>query len=310
MSLTMRQFRDIVVKGETLEGVNKGVLLSSAGGVLPPAAHREFMQRVETGQVFLQNANVINVTRPSYELHHLSAASRQMKVATPGTAVTTGTVTPVERTLNPTRALLPLDVSYDWIDDNADERDADMVIRDYLADLMAADIVDLAGNGDGSTGTFLSINSGFPVLAAADSDSDVNTYDATNTTFLGASGILSLMRAQLPTQYHRDAVFYMAMSELWTLMDELGTRATMYGDDVLKNGGPITWQGMQVLGVPNWPVDKIILTPKWNLAIGVWHMLRVSATDEPRKSCIEYTVDSRIDFNYANGSALVYGTTD
>lgn len=312
--LSMRKWADAVLHGAEFEingkRVNKGVLLSSAGGVLPPSATREFFQQVEQGSEYLGAINMIPVRRPTHELHYLSAAARQMVVATPGTAVASGTVTPKERTLTPTRALLPLDVSYDWIEDNADERDAQQVIGDYLVQLATKDLVDLSANGDGSTGTFLAINKGFTQICADDSGSDINTYDATNATFLGASGILNMTRAQMPTQYDNDAVFFMAVSELNTVRNEIAARATGAGDAHLLQDGTVIWQGKRLYGVPTWPVDKVIYTPRWNLVLGYWHEMRKAVTDEPRKACIEITVDMRVDFELACGEAAVYATTD
>jgi hypothetical protein len=288
--------------------VNKGVLLSSAGGVLPPAAYREFLNDMQTTSPVLGVWNLVTVSRPQLELHNLAASTRQFKVATPGTEITTGTVTPEERTLTPARAVLVLDVSYDWIEDNADERDADTVIRQFLTNLAAWDLVDMAGNGDGSTGTFLSINSGFPVLAAA--DANVNDYDATNATYLGAAGVFAMMRAQMPEKYLPGAAFFISRSEFETVLGELGARATPYGDQVLRNGGPIVVDGHDIYGVYSWPNDKAILTQPKNLFIGMWHQIRVMAEDKPAASCVRYVVDMRFDFNHGMGAKVVYGTTD
>jgi hypothetical protein len=310
--LTMAKFRDAIVRGETVQvgesQVNKGVLLGSAGGVLPPVAYREFLTDMSTTSPILNVWNLVTVTRPQMELHTLTAATRQFKVATPGTEIATGTVTPVERTLDPTRAMLVLDVSYDWIEDNADERDADSVIRAYLANLASWDLVDLAGNGDSSTGTFLSINSGFPVIAAA--DSNVNDYDVQNASFLGSSGILANMAALMPEQYLPGSAFFMARSEFETVLGELGALATNYGADVLRSGGPISWHGHDIYGVYQWPVDKVIMSRPSNLFVGMWHVIRVSAEDKPAASCVRYVVDMRFDFNHGNGKAVVFGTTD
>jgi HK97 family phage major capsid protein len=310
--LTMAKFRDAVVNGQTIDvdgnSVNKGVLLSSAGGVLPPAAFSEFLDDMVTTSPILNVWNLVPVNRPQMELHSLAIAARSMVVATPGTEVSTGTLTPTERTLDPTRAILVLDVSYDWLDDNADGRDADAVIRQKLSSTAAWDLVDLAGNGDGSTGTFLSINSGFPVLAAA--DSAVHDYDATNTTFLGSTGILSNMAALMPEKYLPGAAFFMARSEFETVLSEMGTRATGLGDEVLKNGGPIYWHGHPIYGVYAWPTDKVIMSNPKNLFVGLFQNIRVSVEDKPAASCLRYTVDMRVDYNHGVGDAVVYGTTD
>ena len=310
--LTMAKFRDAVVNGQTIDlggnKVNKGVLLSSAGGVLPPEARLGFLDDMTTTSPILNVWNLVNVTRPQMELHSLAIASRQMVVATPGTEVSANTMTPTERTLDPTRAVLVLDVSYDWIDDNADGRDADAVIRQKLASTASWDLVDLAGNGDGSTGTFLSINSGFPVLAAA--DSAVHDYDDTNTTFLGSTGILKNMAALMPEKYLPGSAFFMARSEFETVLEEMGTRATNLGDEVLKNGGPIYWHGHPIYGVYAWPVDKVILSKPENLYLGIWQNIRVSVEDKPAASCLRYVVEFRVDINHGVGDAVVYGPTD
>lgn len=310
--LTMAKFRDAVVNGQTIDvgghQVNKGVLLSSAGGVLPPDAFREFLNDMTTTSPFLGIVNTIPVNRPQMELHSLSGATRQLRKQVPGTANTTGTVTPEERTLNPVRGIIVQDISYDWIEDNADDRDADAAIRQHLSSLMAWDITDLAGNGDGSTSGFLETNTGFPVLAAA--DSNVNDYDETNTTFLGASGILSKMAALMPEQYLPQSDFFMARSEMEAVLAEMGTRATALGDEAIRNGGPIPWNGHNIYGIYQWPVDKIILTNPNNLFVGMWHHLRIVVKDIPEEGQLRYVITSRFDFNHGVGKKIVYGTTD
>lgn len=306
--LTMRKFRDIILDGDR---VQKGTLLSSAGGVLPPAAFTEFYQRIQTGKAVFNAVTQHTLTRPQQELHHLTMAGRQMRAANPGTAISSGTMTPIERTLDPTAALVVLDVSYDWINDNADERDADQVIRDYLADYVQGEILDIMGNGDGTTASFLSINKGFPNLLAGDSNSDVKFYDATNTTMLGASGILAKTRdAQTDDQYRDGGQFIMSKTEFDQFIDELGARATLLGDTILKAGGPVDWQGYTVIGAPKWPNDKIVFAPKWNLHMGLWHHVKITARDIEESDIVRYVVRTRFDLNYANGAAAVLSTTD
>jgi len=297
----MREFRD---------EVRKGVLMPSAGGIMPPGAFMEFMQEVEHGSVFMQNIQIDTITRPTQELQSLSAATRLLRAADTSSGYTAGTVTPKVRTFTPTRCGLALDVGYDWLDDNADGRNADEVIRAYLAELVQRDLIDLAGNGDGTTSGFLATNKGFTKLAADDSGSDVHLYDAQNAIMLGASGVLANLKTKMPTQYRAGSIFFMSVSEGDTFIDELGARATLLGDQALQSGGPFPWHEYKIVPVPFWPNDKVIMTPKWNLRLGMWKDINVASVNNPRKSLVEYTVEMRLDFQYANGDALCYGTTD
>jgi hypothetical protein len=310
--LTMRKFRDCVVNNQIIDlggqPVNKGVLLSSAGGVLPPAAFREFLNDMTATSPFLSIINTIPVTRPQMELHSLTGSTRQLRAQVPATANTTGTVTPEERVLNPVRGIIVQDVSYDWLEDNADERDADTVIRQHMASLLSWDMTDLAGNGDGTTSGFLATNVSFPVLAAA--DANVNDYDATNATFLGASGILASMAALMPEQYLPGSAYFMARSEFETLVGELGARATSLGDKVLQDGGPVIVHGHPCYGIYAWPVDKVIMTHPKNLFVGIWHHLRITIKDIPEEGQLRYVITSRFDFQHGMGKKIVYGTTD
>jgi len=310
-NLTMRQFRDLVVDNKIINGVSKGVLLSSAGGVLPDSAHREFMQSLETGAEFFKHITTVKVTRPQHELQHLTKAARGMRKPVPGTAQTTGTITPVERTLTPTPGMVVHDVSYDWLADNADERDAGAVLQAFLFDYVRGEMLDLAGNGDGTTASFLDINVGFPGLLAADSNSDVKLYDVTNTTMLGAGGILAKIRdAQTDAQYREGSKFFMSLTEYDQLLDEVGSRATILGDATLTGGGSFRWQNYLAVGVPKWPNDKIMFTPSWNAVFGVWHEIKVHVRDIPEEDLVRYVIRTRFDFNYANGAAAVYGVTN
>lgn len=298
---------------EFAEKVTKGTLLSSDGGVMLPAAFEQFWGDVETNSALLANANRVTITAPEQEIHQLNGAARQLRKAVPGTAATAGTLSPVERTLTPSRVCLAFDISFDWLEDNARRTpngDANQLIMAKVAALFAADLTDLAANGDGTTVGFLECAKGWLQRVTDDDDSDVNTYDATNATLLGASGIFAQMRNVHPTQYRRDAIIICNSAEADQYLDELGARATGLGDQVLTQGGPFPWQGFGVIGSTTWPVDRLLMTPRWNLIFGVWKDVEVFYEANRRKHVVEYTIDARVGFQLAVGDAATEGLTN
>lgn len=315
--LKMHEFADLILgrkQAIEIEGgyqVTKGVLLSSAGGILPDSASREFMQEVENGSVVLQNINFMKgLSRAHHNLDHLSAASRQTKLVVPGTEVTAGTVTPRQRQLTPVSTILALPIGYDWIALNADERDAMAVLRPYLADLFQADFVDMMFNGTGASTGFLSINKGFVQHIVDNTESDVNTLTETLTTFLGSAGILAKLRAKLGTQYRKDVGVYMSVDEADTVFEELSARATTLGDSMIMGPNAYKWHDYRIIGVPTHANDKIIMGPRSNFCAGLWGAdFRIDIVDKPLASCIWISVQCMSDYNYAVGAATAYGIT-
>lgn len=285
-------------------------LVTSSGGTMAAGDFEQFFGDVVNAQPILSVFNVRKMTKPIMNAHSFAPTSRLLRVADTTNGYAQATLTAQKRQLIPVRCGSAIDVEYDQLDDmiSGGAEAAEQTLRNHIAKLIAADIVDLAGNGDGSTAGFLNVNEGFPVLAAG--DSDVNDYDETNTTFLGASGILEKMAAQQPEQYLEESAYFMARSEYEKFLSELGARGTQLGDEATKRGGSYPHHGHQVYGVYGWPVDKIIFTPPANLLIGMWKEISIKTRDMPDYSKIRLVPEIRIDFQHAVGEAIVYGTTD
>lgn len=166
---------------------------------------------------------------------------------------------------------------------------------------------DLAWNGDGSTGTFLSINTGFETLAAADGDvADVDMSSGAGTATL----LFGKLYNGMPSQYRAlgDQRFFVSPGLASSFMTDYATRATAGGDDVMLNG----MLGVRYFGVPivvdrHLDNTKAYMTPASNFVFGVHRDVTQELDWNPRKRQVELTVSIRFDYQYKFGGVISRG---
>jgi Cobyrinic acid a,c-diamide synthase len=215
------------------------------------------------------------------------------------------------RSLVPVDCILPYDISFKWLDENIEKRSAEAAINKAFAAQFSNDLVDLMINGDKSAGSgvdqkFLQITDGLKIKLIA----DTNTHfcDRGSSTDWKGQVFPALMKA-LPSKYKTDPSKLLFLTG-FDLADEyitsLAERTTALGDIYLTEGRMALYKGIAVQPVPSIPYGMVILTNPKNLAVGFGSNIKVYKQLKPRELNIEYTITTRVDFNYADSNGIVF----
>lgn len=86
---------------------------------------------------------------------------------------------------------------------------------------------------------------------------------------------------------------------------QLGQRQTAGGDVILTGQSPVSYGGVNVLGVPFMPDDHHLLTIPDNLVFGIRRQVSLGIFKNERKRVWEYTWTLRVDYEIVEGDAIV-----
>jgi len=307
-------FRDIdAVRAELLHGESRAIAVSdiASAGKLTDETASAFLDYVVGDQPTLSVIERRTMTSPTARLDRIGVGSRKLVAATENAAPTdTDAISFSARSLSVTEAIWAEDISWSFLEDNIAGGNAEQQIAAVVSKAIGEELNDLAWNGDGSTGTFLSINTGFEALMVADSGSNVTDVNQTaNTTALTA---LNALYAGMPSQYRTigDQRIFCSPGFATAYMETLGGRATALGDSTLTSGAA----GLSYFGVPitvdrHLDPDKIYMTPASNLVVGFHRDVTQEMEWNPRKRQIELTFSLRFDFQYKFGGVISRGHT-
>ena len=237
------------------------------------------------------------------------------------------TFTKVELTTKKIR--LDWEVSTEALEDNIEGGALEDHIVRLMTNAFANDIEDLAINGDGTTGDFLSIMNGFVNRATAGGsgahEALVEVTDNKWTTDVMQSIILAMprkyraLKANLKFYAGTDA-FQGIIKHNGTLADAIaeafagtpaGTPANRqaYLDGAAQTfGGARTTRvlGVDVQEVPYYPAGYVDLTFPQNRVWGFQRDITVNREYKPKKDTIEYTVFVRFGIQWEELDAVAY----
>jgi hypothetical protein len=294
----------------SLDYMEKAAVLSSTGGQLAPEDAEEFIDSVVDKSAFLGKITTTPMDASTAYIDTIAIATRQFRAAVEATlAATAQTVnfsaTIPRRTLTPVEVILAPDISYTFLHENIEREAAEQKIMGMVVKAFKNDMVDLSVNGDGSTASFLSINTGWIVLAEA--DSAVNDADCSG---LGPSDALDLILEALPEEYDgMDGLAFCCSRKFRRkYRRELASRDTQLGDMAQVEAGDIDFEGIPLEVVYRWPTASVMLTPLENLHIGISKQMTVEKMLQPRKQVIEYTITAKFDSEYAYGGFISLGS--
>jgi hypothetical protein len=223
---------------------------------------------------------------------------------------------------------LDWEVSTEALEDNIEGG----ALEDHLVRLMtnafANDIEDLAINGDGSTGDFLSIMEGF-VAKATDGDAHEAIVTVANNAW--TPEVMQDIILAMPRKYRaikNNLKFYAGTDAFQGIVKNNGTLAdavaeafagqiagsTQANRQAYLDGGAQTFGGARttrVLGVdvqevPYYPAGYVDLTFPSNRVWGFQRDITVNRTYQPKKDTIEYTVFVRFGIQWEELDAVAY----
>ena len=299
------------------------------GGILLPEQARRFIDYVWDATVLAKDGRRVTMRANTMELEKVNVGERVIRAAAQASNDYTNagaTFTKVELTTKKIR--LDWEVSTEALEDNIEGG----ALEDHLVRLMtnafANDIEDLAINGDGSTGNFLSIMEGF--VHKVENDGDAHEALVTVTDDNWTTEVMQDIILAMPRKYRalkQNLKFYAGTDAFQGIVKNNGTLADAiaeafapatggternrqaYLDGQAQTfGGARTTRvlGIDVQEVPYYPADYVDLTFPANRIWGFQRDITVNREYKPKKDTIEYTVFVRFGLQWEELDAVAY----
>ena len=310
------------------DGPNAVNPTGSLGGILLPEQARRFIDYVWDATILAKDGRKVTMRANTIELEKVNVGERVIRAAAQGSNNYTNagaTFTKVELTTKKIR--LDWEVSTEALEDNIEGA----VLEDHLVRLMtnafANDIEDLAINGDGSTGDFLSIMEGF-VPKALDGDAHESIVTVSNNEW--TTPVMQDIILAMPRKYRalkNNLKFYAGTDAFQGIVKHNGTLADAIAEafsptpagtaanrqayldgNAQTIGGSRTTRvlGIDVLEVPYYPAGYVDLTFAANRVWGFQRDIVVNREYKPKKDTIEYTVFVRFGIQWEELDAVAY----
>jgi hypothetical protein len=301
----------------------------AASGILRPEQARRFIDYVWDGTVLAKDGRRVTMRANTMELEKVNVGERVIRAASQGIgdyANTGATFSKVELTTRKIR--LDWEVSAEALEDGIEGA----ALEDHLVRLMtnafANDIEDLAINGDGTTGSFLSIMDGF--VNKTKSNGDAHEYVTTVADNAWTTEVMQGIVTAMPRKYRalkNNLKFYAGTDAFQGIVKNNGTLADAIseafaprtgGTEVNRqsylDGAGQTFGtarttrvlGIDVLEVPYYPAGYVDLTFPSNRIWGFQRDITVNREYVAKKDTIEYTVFVRFGIQWEEEDAIAY----
>jgi HK97 family phage major capsid protein len=294
------------------------------GGILAAEQGRRFIDYIWDATVLAKEGRNITMRANTIELEKVNVGERVIRAANQadGTYTNTG-ATFTKITLTTSKIRLDWEVSAEALEDNIEGS----ALEDHLVRLMTSafgnDLEDLAINGDGSTGDFLSILDGFTNQVTSGSTAHEAIVYVTNNEW--TPEVLQGVISALPRKYRAlksGLKFYAGtdtfagiVSSNGTLADSVYTDVSreryLQGNDQVIGGARQTRAlGIPVMEVPYFADDHVELTFPQNRVWGFQRDVEVYREFKPKKDTIEYTVYVRFGLAWEELDAVAYADAE
>jgi len=312
------------------EGANAVNPSGTPGGILLPEQARRFIDYVWDATVLAKDGRRVTMRANTMEIEKVNVGERVIRAAAQADNTYTNagaTFTKVELTTKKIR--LDWEVSTESLEDNIEGG----ALEDHLVRLMtnafANDIEDLAINGDGSTGNFLSIMEGFVHKVTDGSDAHEAIVTVSDDAWTPA--VMQDIILAMPRKYRAiksNLKFYAGTDAFQGIVTNNGTLADAvaeaiagmtpgstqanrqnYLDGVGQTlGGARTTRvlGVDVMEVPYYPADYVDLTFPANRVWGFQRDITVNREYKPKKDTVEYTVFVRFGLQWEELDAVAF----
>jgi HK97 family phage major capsid protein len=301
-------------------------------GILRPEQARRFIDYVWDATTLANDGRRVTMRANTMELEKINVGDRVIRAANQGVSTYTNTgatFSKVELTTKKIR--LDWEVSAESLEDNIEGA----ALEDHLVRLMTNafgnDIEDLAINGDGSTGSFLSIMKGFINLEKTSPNTGAGSnlgsaHEVVDTAFTDwtVDKMQSLILA-MPRRYRaitNGLKFYAGTDTFANIVKNNGTVIANIGSTEGSRGEFLSGAnqtfggarqtrvlGVPVLEVPYYPAGFVDLTFPQNRIWGFQRDITVNRFYVPKKDTIEYTVFVRFGIAWEELDAVAFADT-
>jgi len=300
------------------------------GGILLPEQARRFIDYVWDATVLANDGRRVTMRANTMELEKVNVGERVIRAAAqaqPTFQNAGATFSKVELTTKKIR--LDWEVSTEALEDNIEGG----ALEDHLVRLMtnafANDIEDLAINGDGSTGDFLSIMEGFVHKVTDGGDSHEALVTVADNAW--TPDVMQEIILAMPRKYRaikNNLKFYAGTDAFQGIVKHNGTLADAVAEALTGQipgstqtnrqnyldgngqtfGGARTTRvlGVDVQEVPYYPAGYVDLTFPQNRVWGFQRDITVNRFYQPKKDTIEYTVFVRFGIQWEELDAIAY----
>jgi HK97 family phage major capsid protein len=306
---------------------------TAASGILRPEQARRFIDYVWDATTLAQDGRRVTMRANSMELEKVNVGERVIRAAAQadGSYTNAGaTFTKVELTTRKIR--LDWEVSAEALEDNVEGG----ALEDHLVRLMtnafANDIEDLAINGDGTTGNFLSIMDGFINRAKTNGDAHEAVVAVADNAW--TPDVMQEIIYALPRKYRalkNGLKFYAGTDAFAGIVKHNGTLADAvaeaFGANISRTeantqaylngagqtfGGARTTRvlGIEVQEVPYYPEGFVDLTFPSNRIWGFQRDITVNREYVAKKDTIEYTVFVRFGIQWEEEDAIAFADAE
>ena len=300
------------------------------GGILLPEQARRFIDYVWDATVLAQDGRKVTMRANTIELEKVNVGERVIRAAAQASYDYTNagaTFTKVELTTKKIR--LDWEVSTEALEDNIEGGALEDHIVRLMTNAFANDIEDLAINGDGDTGAFLSIMEGFVYKTKA-GGSGAHESIVTVTDNKWTTDVMQNIILAMPRKYRAlksNLKFYAGTDAFQGIIKHNGTLADAVAEAFANRpaGTPANRQayldgtaqtfgnarttrvlGVDVQEVPYYPAGYVDLTFPQNRVWGFQRDITVNREYKPKKDTIEYTVFVRFGIQWEELDAVAY----
>jgi hypothetical protein len=305
------------------------------GGVLNPEQARRFIDYVWDATVLAKDGRRVTMRANTMEIEKVNVGERVIRAAAQADDTYTNagaTFSKVELTTKKIR--LDWEVSTESLEDNIEGAALEDRLVRLMTNAFGNDIEDLAINGDGATGTFLSIMSGFIKQTRGTVGNAAHELSATVSDDNYTTTVLQGLLLAMPRKYRalkQNLKIYAGTDAFAGIVRNNGTLADAIsaafadrigstqanrqefldgGAQTLGNSRTTRVLGVDVLEVPYYPEGYVDMTFPDNRVWGFQRDITVNREYKPKKDTVEYTVFVRFGLAWEELDAVAYVDAD
>ena len=304
---------------EELVGVLKATIdTTGTAGLAAPQDAESFIDLSREQTSVLQEIRVETGIKTSYNLDSIALGEPVTVAGSEGIAPAAADVTAPVRTrkiLQPKEVVAAFDVSFSFLRKNIQGERVNDTLNMLFAKRFGKDMVMLLMGGDTTkpadtrTNKLLRITDGVLKRALADGAVHAVVIPASPSY---TTQVFPAMVTALPKDYRDDRSelrLFVSADVYDAYADEIGSRPTTAGDAILVgswNQG-LSYKGIKLIPVFGQDTNKVVLTPKDNLALGFGQEMTVGRDLDNRERLLKVTITADVDVNYAVSDAIVLG---
>jgi hypothetical protein len=305
----------------------------AASGILRPEQARRFIDYVWDATTLAQDGRRVTMRANTMELEKVNVGERVIRAAAQADATYTNagaTFSKVE--LSTKKIRLDWEVSAEALEDNVEGAGLEDHLVRLMTNAFANDIEDLAINGDGVTGNFLSIMDGFVNKAKVNGDAHEAIVTVANDAW--TPEVMQAVINAMPRKYRalkNNLKFYAGTDAFGGIVKHNGTLADAVAEAFGANagsternrqayldgqgqtfGGARTTRvlGIEVQEVPYYPAGYVDLTFPQNRVWGFQRDITVNREYVAKKDTIEYTVFVRFGIQWEEEDAIAWADAE